>query len=124
MLYDQAQLLSVYSSAYQITGETLFLDIVNDIVKYVSRDLYHTEGGFYSAEDADSLPFEGAPKKLEGAFCVWENSELQDILGLVNSYVFGLHYSVKEDGNVDSEQDPHKELLKKVGITPREKKSI
>lgn len=85
MLYDQAQLLSLYSSAYQITGENIFADVTKDIIKYVSRDLYHKEGGFYSAEDADSLPFSDSKKKLEGAFCVWEKSELVNILGADNA---------------------------------------
>lgn len=115
MLYDQAQLLSLYSSAYQITGETIFADVTRDIIQYVSRDLRHTHGGaFYSAEDADSLPNKEASKKLEGAFCVWEAGELQDILGPVNAHICAVHYGCKEGGNVNTAQDPHKELVKKV----------
>jgi uncharacterized protein YyaL (SSP411 family) len=115
MLYDQAQLLSLYSSAYQITGEATFADVTKDIIHYVSRDLHNTKGGgFYSAEDADSLPHEDSTKKLEGAFCVWEGRELQDILGSVNAHVFSTHYGCKEGGNVDPAQDPHKELVRKV----------
>lgn len=113
MLYDQAQLLSLYSSAYQITGESKFADVTRDIILYVSRDLHHAQGGFYSAEDADSLPYENSPKKLEGAFCVWEISELQDILGLVNANVVSVHYGCKEEGNVDPMQDPQNELKRK-----------
>lgn len=64
MLYDQAQLLSTYASAYKITKDEYFADIMRDIVKYVERDLQHNEGGFYSAEDADSLPTFSATKKL------------------------------------------------------------
>lgn len=63
MLYDQAQLLMVYSRAYQITKEEYYADIVKDIVRYVSRDLLHSEGGFYAAEDADSLPTTEDTKK-------------------------------------------------------------
>lgn len=118
MLYDQAQLLSLYSSAYQITGETVFADVVKDIILYVSRDLHHKEGGFYSAEDADSLPLKSSKKKLEGAFCVWERSELQDILGLANAHVFAVHYGCKDNGNVDPAQDPQKELVNKVRNMP------
>ncbi|KAG0179874.1 spermatogenesis-associated protein 20 [Apophysomyces sp. BC1021] len=113
MLYDQAQLLSVYSAAYQITKDQLYADIARDIVLYVARDLHHSEGGFYSAEDADSYPAEQSTKKLEGAFCVWESSELIAILGAEVSALFSHHYDVKEDGNVDSAQDPHNELRKK-----------
>lgn len=64
MLYDQAQLLATYASAYKITKEEYFADTMRDIVKYVERDLQHNEGGFYSAEDADSLPAPSAMKKL------------------------------------------------------------
>lgn len=63
MLYDQTQLLMVYSRAYQITKDELYADVVKDIVRYVSRDLLHGDGGFYAAEDADSLPTAEATKK-------------------------------------------------------------
>ncbi|RCH88557.1 Spermatoproteinsis-associated protein 20, partial [Rhizopus stolonifer] len=119
MLYDQAQLLSLYSSAYQITGEPLFANVTKDIIQYVSRDLQHNQGGYYSAEDADSLPTQNASKKLEGAFCVWEMSELQEVLGLEKSRIFGVHYSCKEEGNVDPAQDPHQELVHKNVLTER-----
>ncbi|KAI7877391.1 spermatogenesis-associated protein 20 [Lichtheimia hyalospora FSU 10163] len=113
MLYDQAQLLMVYSRAYQITKDELYADIVKDIVRYVSRDLLHSEGGFYAAEDADSLPTAESTKKKEGAFCVWEAGELVDILGDDAAAMFAYRYSVKEQGNVDPDQDPHNELEKK-----------
>ncbi|KAI9486083.1 MAG: spermatogenesis-associated protein 20 [Benjaminiella poitrasii] len=139
MLYDQAQLLSLYSSAYRLTGEDTFADVARDIILYVSRDLHHESGGFYSAEDADSLPLHNATKKLEGAFCVWELSELRDILGLVDSHVFAIHYGCNEEGNVNPSQDPHKELSHKnvlyksksieetakiTGMTPTEVQTI
>lgn len=110
MLSDQAQLLSLYSCAYQITGDPLFYGTIKDILKYVSRDLLHQGGGFYSAQDSDSFSAENSSKKVEGAFCVWEMSELQDILGLVNSHIFSLHYYCKEEGNVEN----NKELRRKV----------
>lgn len=114
MLYDQAQLLSLYSSAYQITGESIFADVTRDIIRYISRDLRHDAGGFYSAEDADSLPSQSSTKKSEGAFCAWEVDELQNILGSVNAKVFSVHYGCKKEGNVDPLQDPQKELVRKV----------
>lgn len=117
MLYDQAQLLSLYSSAYQITGEAIFADVTKDIIRYVSRDLQHSTGGFYSAEDADSLPSQSSTKKSEGAFCVWEMDELKDILGSANAQVFGIHYGCKEEGNVDPLQDPQNELVHKVNCS-------
>lgn len=114
MLSDQAQLLSLYSFAYQITSDPMFADTAKDIVKYVARDLLHKAGGFFTAEDADSYPTETSSKKVEGAFCVWEISELQDILGLVNSHVFSIHYNCKEEGNVAHAQDSKRELVHKV----------
>lgn len=53
---------------------------------------------------------------LEGAFCVWEAGELVDILGDDAAAMFAYRYSVKEQGNVDPDQDPHNELEKKVPI--------
>lgn len=117
MLYDQAQLLSLYSSAFQITGETIFADVTKDIIHYVSRDLFRPDGGFYSAEDADSFPTENSAKKLEGAFCVWEMSELQELLNPLDLRVFSIYYGCKHEGNVNPAQDPHKELTNKVSVS-------
>eukprot|EP00088_Acartia_fossae_P059254 TRINITY_DN7011_c0_g1_i11.p1 TRINITY_DN7011_c0_g1~~TRINITY_DN7011_c0_g1_i11.p1 ORF type:complete len:741 (-),score=168.34 TRINITY_DN7011_c0_g1_i11:172-2394(-) len=120
MLYDQAQLAVVYSIAVQKTGSQEMREIVEDILTYVSRDLTHPEGGFYTAEDADSYPSEGSKEKKEGAFCVWSFTELQDILGShkIEGYedksladVIIHHYNVEKDGNVNPRMDPHGELL-------------
>ena len=54
-----------YTAAAQLTGSARFQEVVADIVTYVSRDLTHPSGGFYSAEDADSLPNSGSGQKLE-----------------------------------------------------------
>ena len=131
MLYDQAQLLAVYARAFQITKNVAYADVAKDIVRYVTRDLQHKEGAFYAAEDADSLPNDKATKKLgkiwiiytyfilnivtlEGAFCVWEDQEIVDILGKEDARVFSYFYGVEKDGNVDTAQDPHGELVNKV----------
>ena len=74
MLYDQALMASVYLEAYQLTKTQLYADTAADILTYVLRDMTDTEGGFYSAEDADS---EGE----EGKFYVWTTTEFRDILG-------------------------------------------
>jgi uncharacterized protein YyaL (SSP411 family) len=63
-LYDQAQLLSVYIDAYRSTKDPLFLSTAEDIAEYLLNDaLAHKDGGFYSAEDADSLPTKDATEK-------------------------------------------------------------
>ncbi|KAK1881565.1 Spermatogenesis-associated protein 20, partial [Dissostichus eleginoides] len=95
MLYDQAQLA--------VSGEQLFADVAKDILLYVSRDLSDKSGGFYSAEDADSVPASGGRRRRRGE--VVEGSS-----GATQADVFMHHYGVKELGNVDPEQDPHGEL--------------
>uniref|UniRef100_A0A3Q1CQE9 Spermatogenesis-associated protein 20-like TRX domain-containing protein n=1 Tax=Amphiprion ocellaris TaxID=80972 RepID=A0A3Q1CQE9_AMPOC len=119
MLYDQAQLAVAYITASQVSGEQFFADVAKDILLYVSRDLNDKSGGFYSAEDADSVPASGGPEKREGAFCVWTASEVRELLpdvveGATGSAtladIFMHHYGVKEQGNVAPEQDPHREL--------------
>jgi uncharacterized protein YyaL (SSP411 family) len=70
MLYDQAQLTGAYLDAYQITGDLRYEAIARDTLDYVRRDLTDAGGGFYSAEDADSLTKAGGSEKAEGAFYV------------------------------------------------------
>ncbi len=73
MMYDNGQLVSLYSEAYQLTGNEFYLDTVRETLKWVSREMTSDEGAFYSALDADS---EG----VEGKFYVWKKEELQNIL--------------------------------------------
>jgi uncharacterized protein YyaL (SSP411 family) len=80
MLYDQAQLASAYLDAFQITHEPLFQSVARDILDYVRRDMTSPEGGFYSAEDADSLFEHGKPEHGEGAFYVWTKAEVGEAL--------------------------------------------
>ena len=74
MLYDNAQLLSLYSEAYSITKDGQFKSIVYETVHWLQRDMMHPDGGFYSAIDADS---EG----VEGKFYAWTWRELEDAVG-------------------------------------------
>ncbi|XP_012271768.1 spermatogenesis-associated protein 20 [Orussus abietinus] len=118
MLYDQGQLLRSYAEAYVATKDEFFAEIVDDIVTYVTRDLRHKEGGFYSAEDADSLPSQSSKAKREGAFYVWTYLEVESLLdkripsseNLSLSDIFCFHFMVRPEGNVRSSEDPHKEL--------------
>ncbi|XP_076302535.1 spermatogenesis-associated protein 20 isoform X3 [Lasioglossum baleicum] len=121
MLYDQGQLMQSYADAYLATKDVLFAEVIDDIATYVLRDLRHKEGGFYSAEDADSYPTHGAPAKKEGAFYVWTAEEIRSILDKEISDeknkrlydIFCHHFNVKESGNVKKYQDPHGELTGK-----------
>jgi uncharacterized protein YyaL (SSP411 family) len=110
MLYDQAQLASIYIEAYQITRDTLFARIVDETLGYLTRDLVAPEGGFYSAEDADSLPAASASEKKEGAFYVWTDSEINAVLLPDESLVFRRAYGVEKAGNVRPDSDPQGEL--------------
>ncbi|MEY2497079.1 MAG: hypothetical protein QOD12_635, partial [Verrucomicrobiota bacterium] len=135
MLYDQAQLAVAYLDAFQITREPLFEEIARDVLDYVRSDMTAKEGGFFSAEDADSeIPVaavydrrasesEAAPdpvgghrpplqKKAEGAFYVWSKEEIDAALGS-NAEIFNYHYGVKAQGNVPSGADPHEEFTGK-----------
>ena len=109
MLYDQAQLATSYLEAYQLTKEDGFAQTARDIFEYVLRDLTHPEGGFYSAEDADSIIDPANPhEKGEGAFYVWEAIEIREYLGVAGAAIFNRRFGVEENGNV--QDDPHNEF--------------
>lgn len=112
MLYDNAQLIMTYLEAYQITSDDYFATIARETADYALRDMTSPQGGFYSAEDADSLPGkpnqgspEEAQEKIEGAFYVWSAEELDDILGDDAAGIFSFHFGMITEGN--AEQDPH-----------------
>jgi uncharacterized protein len=113
MLYDQAQLAVSYLEAFQITGEALYSNVARSVLDYVLRDLAHPEGGFYSAEDADSAADPDHPhEKSEGAFYLWTHAEIVTALGSSMSpddaAIFARRYGVEERGNVH--EDPHGEF--------------
>ena len=108
MLYDQAQLARSYLELYQLTGDDSWAVVVEGILDYVRRDMTHTDGGFYSAEDADSTDPETG-EHTEGAFYVWTAEEIRAALG-DDADLFIRHHGVKEGGNVDPANDPHGEF--------------
>ena len=123
MLYDQAQLVLAYVEAAQLTGEGFWADVAADTLEYVKRDLTHPDGGFYSAEDADSVPPELAtpnaqdansqgskPHKSEGAFYIWSDTEIGEVLG-ADADVFRLRFGILPDGNAPF--DPQNEFTGK-----------
>lgn len=78
MLYDNGQLVSLYSEAYKRTGNSLYKTIIEKTLSFVSKELTNNKGGFYSALDADSLNMKNHLE--EGAFYVWTSDELRNIL--------------------------------------------
>ena len=112
MLYDQAQLLDLYVDAFIISHDPEMLGVIYDIATYLtSPPMAASEGGFYSAEDADSYPSFKDTEKREGAYYVWTFKEFQSILGRKAADVCARFYGVIANGNVDRENDPHDELM-------------
>ena len=96
MLYDQALLAMAYLEAYQATGKAEYENAARGIFTYVLRDMKSPDGGFYSAEDADS---EG----VEGKFYVWTAAEITNILGHEEAGIISKAYNIKPEGNFADE---------------------
>jgi len=111
MLYDQAQISICALGAWQATGEEQPAWLARDVLDYVLRDLTGPDGGFYSAEDADSQEREGS-EPVEGAFYVWTMAEVERVLG-ADAAVAASNFGLKPGGNVPPEKDPHGEFTGK-----------
>jgi len=101
MLYDQAMHVLAYAEAYQATGEDRYEATAREVLTYVSRDLQAPDGGFYSAEDADSLNEEGEME--EGAFYVWSTDEVRDVLAPDLAELVIDVYNMRPEGNYQEE---------------------
>ncbi|MBS1490165.1 MAG: thioredoxin domain-containing protein [Bacteroidetes bacterium] len=97
MLYDNAQLLSIYAEAFAVTKDDFFKTIVYETVGWLTREMTHTEGGFYSALDADS---EGT----EGKYYTWSWSELEAALD-ENKMEAANYFHCTQEGNWEHEQN-------------------
>jgi uncharacterized protein len=112
MLYDQAQLAVSYVEAFQITGDPSYSQTARGILDYVLRDMRDPDGGFHSAEDADSVIDPAHPhEKGEGAFYVWTQAEIVAVAGQPAAEWFCYRHGVEAAGNV--ENDPHQEFTGK-----------
>ncbi len=109
MLYDNAQLITLYLEAYQLSRDNDFAETACDILNYLCCDMQSPEGGFYSAEDADSLTDASQSVKKEGGFYIWKAEEIKSLLTEEEYRAFSIKYDVRENGNVAA--DPHKEFL-------------
>lgn len=91
MLYDNAQLMSLYAEAYSVTQDQEFKTVIDETFDWLNREMSHTDGAFYSALDADS---EG----VEGKYYIWTKSELVNLLK-ADAELFCTYYHIAEDGN-------------------------
>src|SRR5688572_28671917 len=97
MLYDNGQLISLYSEAYQVTKDPLYKQVVYETINFVERELMDHEGGFFSSLDADS---EG----VEGKFYIFTKAELEELLG-EEEPLFSKYYNVTAAGNWEHGQN-------------------
>lgn len=100
MLYDNALLALAYTEGYQATGQQLYARVAKEIFTYILRDMASSEGGFYSAEDADS---EGQ----EGKFYVWTPAEIKNILGDKDGKIFCELFDITPKGNFEGQSIPN-----------------
>ncbi|WP_079703954.1 thioredoxin domain-containing protein [Daejeonella lutea] len=119
MLYDNAQLVSLYSEAYQQTRNELYKNVVFETLEFIKRELTSADGGFYSALDADS---EG----VEGKFYTFTKDQIISILG-EDADIFNIYYNITSEGNWDEEHTniflrkfDDTELANKLGIGENE----
>lgn len=99
MLYDNAQLAQLYLDAFLVSKEQRYAEVVRDTLDYVRRDMTHPEGGFYSAEDADS---EGH----EGKFYCWTMDELRSLLTGAELAVAVRYFGLTPEGNFVDHSHP------------------
>lgn len=126
MLYDNAFLVSLYSDVFLVTKNSAYKKVVESTLEFVKRELTGEKGNFYCALDADSLNKNGVLE--EGAFYVWEKTELQGCLG-DNFLVFSDYFNVNDAGYWESEKyvlnrsQSHSFLAKKYKISETELKT-
>ena len=118
MLYDNALLARLYLEAYQATGNAFYLRVAEETLDYVVRDMTDPEGGFYSAEDADS---EG----VEGKFYVWTPQEIEAVLEPDEAKLAARFWDVTQGGNFEGKNilnvpRPPEAVAAEFGIGPEE----
>jgi uncharacterized protein len=99
MLYDNAQLAQLYLDAFLVSGDARHAEVVRDILDYVLRDMMYRDGGFFSAEDADS---EGH----EGKFYCWTKDELSKLLTVDEFNVAAKYFGITAEGNFVDHSHP------------------
>ncbi len=94
MLYDNALLAGVYLHAWQLTGRPIYRRVVEETLDYVVREMANAQGGFYTAQDADS---EGE----EGRYYLWTPLEIRSLMEQQDADLLCRHYAVTEKGNFE-----------------------
>jgi uncharacterized protein len=117
MLYDNALLARLYVRAFQVTGDVFFRTIAEEVLDYVRREMTSPEGGFFSAQDADS---EGE----EGRFHVWTAAEIDAALGADDGALFRRWYGVTAGGNFEGRNVLHvdgalDDVAAQAGVAPQ-----
>ena len=106
MLYDQAQLASVYLTGWQLSGDPALRDAAVDTLGYLRHRMSGPDGGFYTAEDADSVLAADPATHGEGAFYVWKEPEITRLLGADEGRLFAYAYGVQAGGNLPGDPAP------------------
>jgi len=118
MLYDNGQLVSLYSHAFQLTHNPLYKQIVYETIAFINRELTSPDGGFYSSLDADS-------EDEEGKFYVWSEDEIKEILGN-DAAIFNDYFGITKKGNWEPNKNipdinkGDKNIAKKFNLTQDE----
>jgi len=118
MLYDNAQLLSLYTRAWQLTSDPNYRRVAQQIADYLLREMLDKEGGFYAALDAET-------DGVEGRFYVWSEEELKEALEEKELELLAVVYGTSGPPNFEDyyalvQQQPTGELAKELGITTEE----
>lgn len=100
MLYDNALLLTAYTEAYQVTQNSRYKEICEQIITFIQREMAHEDGSFFSALDADT---EGE----EGKYYVWSKEEILKTLGDDLGTLYCQVYDITEEGNFEGKNIPN-----------------
>ena len=109
MLYDQAMLVRIYREAHSVFGEATYRQVAEETIDYVLRELTHPDGGFFSAQDADSPDADGSG--VEGLFATWTPAEVRAALAGADEQLIGLAiewWGITEDGNFEGRSIPNR----------------
>lgn len=117
MLYDNALLIIVYAEAYQITKKPLYRYIAEAALQFIEREMSHEDGGFYSAQDADS---EG----IEGKYYTWDYEEIINLLGEQDGRWFCEKYQITKEGNFEGKNIINKLNSYNLDIPDRKTESL